>query len=146
MSLHLVFMSGHDIEAVGYSPSVAWHVGVGRPMYTHVEIIMDGIGLCNFTGRTFIPTNKAGVRKYSYQRVRLPEHFKARITYEFNALDFRVPYRHRDFVSAARNGYCTRSILKTGWTCATFAAYMLGFSDYASISADQLYNRLGELS
>lgn len=142
MSLHLVFMSCNDIKAAGYSPSVAWHEGEGRPKYTHVEIHIDGIGLCNFSGRTFIPTLPEGTRKFTYQRVKLPEHMKDYILKEFNRLDFSIPYRHRDFTRASRDGYCIRSLLKTGFTCATMTAYLLGLENYYSVSADQLYNLL----
>ena len=145
MTVHLAFFSCNDINDVGYPPSVAWHNGQGRPKYTHVEIIIDGIGLCNFTGRTFESSLPKGTRKFTYQMVRLPSEWESTIMLEFNKLDFKVPYRHRDFIYASRNGHCARSLLKTGFTCASMAAYLLGYEDYAFMSVQHLYDRLNEL-
>lgn len=144
MSLHLIFMGSKEIYPDVYLPSVAWS-DKSRPTWTHVEIIIDDIGLCSFTGRPFDPSISSDTnadRKYNYQVVRLPESLKDDVLRRYKTLRFTVPYRHRDYVRAAREGHCARSLLKTGFTCATFVSYLLGVKEYYKMSPDMVYNLL----
>ena len=143
MSLHLLFFSVHDQSHISSFPSQV----LSKGRFDHVELLIDNKYVVSQTdGLLYEFTQKKGDRPYSLVKVRLKEYDSSSALTRLQGLRrlqaFRLPYRMRDFTYMSSREHCARSVLKTGFTCTTLVAYLLGHPEYYRIVPDMLYDKL----
>ena len=141
MGLHLLFFSSHDKSRVIKFPSQV----LSKGNFDHVELLIDNkYVVSQIDGLLYEFKQSDNDRKYNLTKVRLKNYDTDEVLLRLNELKrcgaFRLPYRMRDFEYMSSREHCARSLLKTGFTCTTLVAYLLGHSEYYKIVPDMIYD------
>lgn len=145
MSLHLYFFRDHTAaERDDLFPSETWTPHSAGTIFTHVELRINRTTTINRLSNviTYVTDDKQVPPHIDIVTLKLPDEMIPLILSRRTELNLIPHYRYRDFLSAANYGYCTKSLLKTGFTCATMTAYLLGFEQYYRMCPDDLWYSL----
>lgn len=149
MSIHLMFFR---TELHARKGSNIWEfpsqVLSDTPYYDHVEIHVETGVVCQMDGKIYAVTkpNPKYRDNYRVTRVRIDTISLEEILATLDRLQkvgaFKTAYRMSDYRYMSTRGHCPRSLLLTGFTCATLVAYILGYHDYWKMVPDNIYNSL----
>lgn len=147
MALYLYLFQEPDNLHPGYFPSHAWTPHTPGRIFAHAELRIgyDTVITRDGIDTTYVADWADTPKEIRVVRIKLPhteQQIKELLIRRGQLRLAGHPYRYRDFIHAARNGICPQSYFKKGFTCATMAAYLLGFEDYYKMCPDGIYYRL----